>query len=334
MNKNRYRNEIVSRLYILSKSEINIIESVEVLCRIYKGKQKKSLLKLKRDIERGKSLKEAFKNIDKSNEFLSYIHIAEKTGNVKEVFGILNEKYVFEEKMYKEVVNIISYPLFLLITTFVILIFMLIFLVPRFVEIYEELNAELPYITKLIIKLSKNIVEYKLYLIFFLLSKLMLIRYLIKVYKYKIDRYKFIIKIYRDQFLLRYIQGIYMQLKSGIDFYDAIKNIDILENDYFKLEMNKIILKLGKGMSLNKIYANKIIFDDEFNAIISITEKTGDLISSFEGLYVIYSSRVKEKVRIILKMLEPLSIVVIALIVGLILIALMMPMLSIGEVII
>ncbi|RRC94400.1 hypothetical protein EII32_11900, partial [Prevotella sp. OH937_COT-195] len=103
-----------------------MIDSINVLCNIYKGKEKFKLLKLKKELEKGKSLKESFKNINSNREFLSYIEIAEKTGNMKEVFSILKEKYEFEDGILKEVMNILSYPFILLLTSLLILVFMLV----------------------------------------------------------------------------------------------------------------------------------------------------------------------------------------------------------------
>ncbi|WP_156300544.1 type II secretion system F family protein [Streptobacillus canis] len=334
MNKKKFRKEIVGRLAILLSSEIDIIDSINVLCNIYKGKEKFKLLKLKKELEKGKSLKESFKNINSNREFLSYIEIAEKTGNMKEVFSILKEKYEFEDGILKEVMNILSYPFILLLTSLLILVFMLVVIVPKFVEIYNDLNADLPLMTNILISVSSNIVKYKLWILLGIVVIILFLKYIIYINKYYVDKIKFDIKIYRDIFLMRYIQGIYMQLKSGIDFYDAVKNLSIVENEYFKYEMDKIIKKISKGTSLKKIYINKKIFDDEFKAIISITEKTGDLCNSFEKLNEIYSNKVRDKVKILLKIIEPLSIILIAIVIGSILISLMLPMLNIGEMIV
>ncbi|WP_065107430.1 type II secretion system F family protein [Streptobacillus moniliformis] len=333
MNKAKFRKEIVSRLEILLRSEIDIIDSVNVLCNIYVGNEKEKLIKLKKDLEKGKTLRESFKNINNNKEFLSYISIVEKTGNIQQVFNILKEKYEFEDNILKEVMNIISYPAILLFISFIILIAMMLTIVPKFVEIYNDLNAELPLFTKILISISEKLIKYNILIIFIFFALLVLFKYLIKINRYIIDKFKFNIKIYRDIFLMRYIQGIYVQLKSGIDFYDAVKNLNIVENEYFIFEMDKIIKKISKGTPLKKIYVNKKIFDNEFIAIINIAEKTGDLSNSFENLYLIYSNKVRVKIKMILRLLEPISIIVIALLIGSVLISLMLPLLNIGEMI-
>ncbi|CAM3193075.1 type II secretion system F family protein [Streptobacillus ratti] len=334
MNKVKFRKEIVSRLEILLRNEIDIIDSVNVLCNIYVGKEKEKLLRLKKDLEKGKTLRESFKNINNNKEFLSYISIVEKTGNIQQVFNILKEKYEFEDNILKEIMNIISYPVILLLTSFIILLVMMLTIVPKFVEIYKDLNAELPLLTKILISISDKIIKYNILIILIFLILFLFIRYFININRYIIDKYKFNIKIYRDIFLMRYIQGVYVQLKSGIDFYDAVKNLNIVENDYFIYEMDKIIKKISKGTPLKKIYVNKKIFDNEFTSIINIAEKTGDLANSFENLYLIYSNKVSSKIKIILKLLEPISIIVIALLIGGVLVSLMLPLLNVGEMII
>ncbi len=334
MNKIRFRKEVVSRLEVLLKNEIDIIDSINVLCDIYTGKEKVRLIKLKKDLEKGKTLREGFKNISNDKEFLSYISIVENTGNIQQVFNILKKKYEFEDNILKEVMNIISYPAILLLTSFIILIFMMLTIVPKFIEIYKDLNTDLPLLTKILILISEKIIKYNILIILVFFMFFLLFKYLIRINRYIIDRFKFNIKVYRDIFLMRYIQGIYVQLRSGIDFYDAVKNLNIVENEYFVYEMNKIIKKISKGTSLKKIYVNKKIFDNEFIAIINIAEKTGDLSNSFENLYLIYSNKVGSKIKMMLRLLEPLSIIIIALLIGTVLISLMLPLLNVGELII
>ncbi|WP_073508171.1 type II secretion system F family protein [Streptobacillus notomytis] len=334
MNKIRFRKEVVSRLEVLLKNEIDIIDSINVLCNIYTGKEKVRLIKLKKDLEKGKTLREGFKNISNDKEFLSYISIVENTGNIQQVFNILKKKYEFDDNILKEVMNIISYPAILLLTSFIILIFMMLTIVPKFIEIYKDLNTDLPLLTKILISISEKIIKYNILIILVFFMFFLLFKYLIRINRYIIDRFKFNIKVYRDIFLMRYIQGIYVQLRSGIDFYDAVKNLNIVENEYFVYEMNKIIKKISKGTSLKKIYVNKKIFDNEFIAIINIAEKTGDLSNSFENLYLIYSNKVGSKIKMMLRLLEPLSIIIIALLIGTVLISLMLPLLNVGELII
>ena len=76
-------------------------------------------------------------------------------------------------------------------------------------------------------------------------------------------------------------------------------------------ELKKIILKIEKGESIQKSFKNTTFFDNEYVSFLTIGEKTGEMKISFFNLNEIYYEKVSEKIKWLLKMFEPISIIFI-----------------------
>ena len=90
---------------------------------------------------------------------------------------------------------------------------------------------------------------------------------------------------------------------------------------------------MEKGISIQQAFRNLYFFDREYINFLSIGEKTGNVETAFSNLNTIYYEKVTEKVKLFLKLFEPLSIIVIGLIIGFVIFAVMLPMFKMGEMI-
>ena len=138
-------------------------------------------------------------------------------------------------------------------------------------------------------------------------------------------------KINKKIFLLKFSQELYTLTISNVDFIKSLKIVCKTRNNYIKEEINKIISKIEKGNSIEKAFKESEIFDIEYRSYLRIAEKTGNLPYCFEQLKNIYYERVSGNVRLFLKLLEPISIIFIAMIIGVIVLSVMLPIFRLGE---
>ena len=118
-----------------------------------------------------------------------------------------------------------------------------------------------------------------------------------------------------------------------VSFPDSLKMCVNSENILLNEEIRKIIFRLEKGTGIKKSFENLNFFDEEYKGFLRIGEKTGKMTVSFENLTGIYSEKVQEKTQLLLKVMEPLSIIFIGIIIGIIIFAIMLPIFKIGEMI-
>lgn len=331
MSDFKFRKKFTEQLSDLLEGDINLLEAINILTRSFKGKNLDKIRRLKYSLEKGRDFERAFNNISDDKEFLTFIKTGEKTGNIKRVLKLLKEKYNFVQEIKSEIIMIITYPLIVVTVALIILNILLLVVVPKFVDIYADLEQELPIITKIVINLSNVMLNNKIYILIFLISIPFSIYFLLKYFNSIISKIIMILPIIKEYIILSFTQTMYAAFASKIRFLDAIKLCTNIDNLSFKEELIKITKSIEKGESITISFQNAKYFDDEYKSYINISDTTGELENTFKTLSIILNNRLKYKIKLYLKFLEPISIIIIAIFVGLIVLAIMLPLFSLGE---
>ncbi len=322
-------------MYYLLKGKVNIVESLNLISLNYKNSLKERIIRTKKEIEKGMELSKAFSKITEDEDFLGMIRIGEKTGQLDNSFRNLYEKYEFNQKIKKEIKNLGIYPISVIVTAFIIVFILLRTVVPKFKTIYSDIGQELPPVTRNIISISEFTDKYWIFIIFFMVFSFFLIYRIIeknrKVYEKIILRTVVIGKLYKEIRILRFTKNMYSLLNSNISLPEALDLCQDSGNRLLSEEIKKIVKKIEKGESIRKAFRNSLFFDKEYVSFLNIGEKTGDMTLSFFNLNEIYYERVNEKIKTILKIMEPLSVIIIGLIIGIIVYSVMLPIFRMGE---
>lgn len=331
MSDFKFRKKFTEQLSDLLEGDINLLEAINILSNSFKGKFRDKILHLKYSVEKGKDFEVSFSSISKDKEFLTFIKTGEKTGNLKRVLKLLKEKYIFIQEIKSEILMIITYPMVVISVAIIILNILLLVVVPKFVEIYNDLEEDLPLITKLILNLSNFMIKKWQYLILILISIILSIYFSFKYLKNIFSKIIINIPIFREYIVLSFTQTMYAAFASKVRFIEAMQLCINIDNVVFKNELIKILKKIEKGNSITQSFKSSKYFDNEYKSYIIIADRTGELENTFKTLSVILNNRLKYKIKIYLKFLEPISIIIIATFVGIIVLAIMLPLFSIGE---
>ena len=323
-------------MYYLLNGKISLIDTLGIVAQNYDGDLKSRIIRTKQQIEKGVSLHKAFSKITVDREFMEMIKIGEETGNLEIVFKNLYEKYEFNQKIKKDIKNLSIYPLTVIITALVIVFILLKFVVPKFVLIYSDIGQELPKVTQIVINISKIVDKYGIILLmtivflFFCLKKWK--EQNEKIFERKILGIKVIGKMYKNICILNFTRNMYSLTDANVALIQSLKMCTNSKSYVLNEELKKIILKIEKGESIQKSFKNTTFFDNEYISFLTIGEKTGEMKISFFNLNEIYYEKVSEKIKWILKMFEPLSIIFIGIIIGLIVFSVMLPIFKMGEI--
>ena len=322
-------------VYYLLNGKISLIDTLGIVAQNYDGDLKRRIVRTKQEIEKGVLLHRAFSKITLDREFMEMIKIGEETGNLEIVFKNLYEKYEFNQKIKKDIKNLSIYPLTVIITALVIVFILLKFVVPKFVLIYSDIGQELPKVTQIVINISKIVDKYGIILLmtivflFFCLKKWK--EQNEKIFERKILGIKVIGKMYKNICILNFTRNMYSLTDANVPLIQSLKMCTNSKSYVLNEELKKIILKIEKGESIQKSFKNTTFFDNEYISFLTIGEKTGEMKISFFNLNEIYYEKVSEKIKWILKMFEPLSIIFIGIIIGLIVFSVMLPIFKMGE---
>lgn len=279
-----------------------------------------------------------------SNQFSEYeyysVKIGEETGTLSKVCKSLAIFFERKNEQKRIIISALTYPCIVLSTAVLVVIFMLTYVVPMFQDIFNQNKIELPFLTKVIIGFSNAIKHYGGYLfiiviIIFLLAKVMLKNDKIKevfhglILKTPVVG-KFITKIYLAQFT----QAISLLTTAKIPMLNSIQLVkNMIEFVPLKQSLQKVENSILKGNSLSQSLSGNKMFDERIISLVKVAEETNQTEFVFNQLNEQYNNEVVQQSKLVATIIEPFIIVVVGLIVGILLVALYLPMFKLSSVI-
>src|SRR5690606_440562 len=149
-------------LSVLLKAGVNLKEALDLIQNSQKKKQNKETLKfISQDLVSGQSLSNAIRNQKPFTDYEYYsLKIGEETGTLGLVTEQLGDFFARKNEQRRNLISALTYPIIILTTAVLVVVFMLQFVVPMFQDIFKQQNVELPAITKFIIYLSYAMKSY------------------------------------------------------------------------------------------------------------------------------------------------------------------------------
>lgn len=328
-------------LYILLKAGQPLVKALEII--IEKVPQKKSFYRvlesIKRDIAQGYSLSEA---MEKFPEYFPLLYISnvkagEKGGNLVER---LKEYQVFmkkTEEMRRKIVSASVYPIMVLCIIVAAVIFLFTYVIPNFSKIYLESNVELPLATIILLKVT-NI--FKVILPFLVLALVLLIVVISRVkstFKGRLflDDLKlktpFVSNIYRNYLVSNFARTLSAIIKGGIPLVSALKiTANVGTNTSFSEKIKKATKLVEEGNSLSLALEDTNLFPSIALRLIKSGEGTGSLWEMLDEVAEYYDNLVVDSLTMITTLVEPALMIIMGFIVGVIVIAMYLPIFSLA----
>ena len=231
---------------------------------------------------------------------------------------------------------ITTYPVLVAVLGTVTVFALLKFIVPRIVGIFEEIGQVLPLPTRVLISVSDFISGFWHIGILLIVAAVFLFRNIFKKPKFRLKLDKMIIKVPLFGELLRKIEICRMSrtlsllLKGGLPILDCIDIlVPTLANIEFRQRMAKVKDDVREGLSLHESMSRSAIFDDTFLNVISVGEESGRLPDVLDRLSYDYQKEINRNTKILITILEPLLIIIMGFIIGLIVISMLLPIFQI-----
>lgn len=329
-----------SDLGILLSSGIDIKTSLELVVEDQKKDKDKTFFeKIKDNVLNGESLSEALLQSGKFSNYEYYsLKIGEESGQIINVLNELAQFFSKKIKQKRQLVSAFSYPIMVLVTAVVAVMFMMNFIVPMFEDVFKRFNGKLPYLTEVIIRISDVISAYAGYFFLILFSIIAFLFTQRKSNWYRNIASKIMMRmpifgiIVKKIYLARFCQSMALLIASKtpmlraiqlvhnmIGFYPFEKALEIIEND------------IMNGTSLNKSMRKFNIFDNRTISLVKVAEEVNQLDSIFERLSKQYSEELEHRIGMMSSLLEPLMIVFVGALVAVILIAMYLPLFQLSS---
>lgn len=334
----------LTQLSTYIKAGIPLVESLKILARQYaKNKPYQKLFRtIIYDLTMGENFstalekqKDAFPRI-----LINMIKASEMTGELPEVLDDMAEYFDEIEKTRKQMVTALMYPCIILVFAIAVIIFILVYVIPQFVDIYSSMDsAQIPKFTLFILAVSNFL---KKYVIFLLLGIAVVVIALIYLYKN--------VKLFRTlaQWLFMHMPVIgnviiynevtvftktFSSLLSHNVFITDSMNIlnKVTNNEIYKMIILDTITNLAKGEKISKSFENHWAFPIPAYEMLVTGEKTGQLPEMMKKVSDYYQDLHKNSVTRIKTFIEPILIVFLTVIVGVIVLAIVVPMFNLYQ---
>jgi len=324
-----------SDLGILLTSGIDIKTSLELITDDQrKDKDKQLFNNIQQMVLNGESLSEA---LHKTGKFSNYeyfsLKIGEESGRISDVLSELSGFFNKKIKQKRQLVSAFSYPVLVLITAVAAIMFMMNFIVPMFVDVFKRFQGKLPYITQVIINIS-DIISNWAGLFFITLTVFIIFLYSQRKnewYRSITSRIMMRLPIFgpivKKIYLARFCQSMALLIASRTPMLRAIQLVRNMIGFYpFEKALDIIDSDIMSGKSLHESMKKFSIFDNRTISLVKVAEEVNQLDTIFERLNKQYSDELEHRIGMMSSLLEPAMIIFVGVLVGVILVAMYLPL--------
>lgn len=334
---------VTRQMAILLEAGLPLIRSLKTLSRQSKNPAiKKTLEEAAASVEGGATFSEALAQHPKSFDklYLNMIRAGEAAGKLE---LILDRLAMFMEKAAKiqgKVKSAMVYPIIVLCVAGIICSGLMIFIVPKFEKMFSELleGEPLPWLTQIVVGIGKFMSEQALIMVVGIVVLVILIKIILKIpfLRFYIDWAKYNMPLFgpivSKSAISKFGRTLGTLMGSGVPVLNSLTIVkETSGNEVVARAVVKVYeaVKEGEGMA-PPLQATKI-FPEMVISMIEVGEETGKLPEMLDKIADTYDEEVDNAVSALTSMIEPIMMVGLAVIVGGIVIALFMPMISIIE---
>ncbi|MDP4000566.1 MAG: type II secretion system F family protein [bacterium] len=331
------------QLGTMIKSGLPIVQALNILSEQTENKKFKQIIEeISGGIEGGgsfSSMLAKYPNVF-DRVYVNMTKAGEASGRLDDT---LERLAIQQEKAYgivKKVRGAMLYPAFVMIALVGATILMLVVVIPPLKDIFEGANADLPFATQVLIKLSDAMLQFW-YL--FLLGGIGLVvagRQFLKTENGKslLDRAKLKVPIFGPLFqkiyVARFTRTLASLVSGGVPILEALEIVgESIGNGVYERALRKAAKDVEGGVQLSQPIRSNPVFPPLVSQMISVGEQTGKMDEVLTKLADFYEEEVDNLVKNLTTLMEPLLMVVMGAAVGGLLIAILMPIYNLGSVI-
>jgi type IV pilus assembly protein PilC len=324
------------QLSTLQDAGLPVLRSLRILEGQDKpGALKNALMDVIEDIESGSTLSEAMAKQPKAfnNLYCNMVKAGEAGGALEVILQRLAEFQEKAQSLKRKIIGAMIYPAAVITVAVAIVTFIMIFIIPKFKEIFEGFGLDLPPMTVMLIRTSDYVTNYW-YMIFIMpIASIIFIKILKKnktgafVADWVSLRIPLIGKILHMGVIARVTRTLGTLIASGVPILEGlIISRDTAGNAVFVRAFDNIYTAIREGETIAVPLKEAKIVDDLVVNMVDVGEETGALDDMLYKVADVYDEEVEVKVESLVSLLEPIMVVVLGLIVGFIVIALFLPL--------
>lgn len=332
----------IRQLAVMTNAGISIHDSLTEIANATSDQTLETVFsKISDDINSGQSLSNSLQNFrfEVGNLTIAMVKLGEKTGNLDESLYALADML---EEIRSNVVKFkkaMAYPRNVMIAMAVAFTILISYVVPKFKEMFEQLHAELPLPTQILLTLEYVFNNFGPYVLLGLFIAFIIFRYMINNYEHiRFDWHKFLLRTYLIKNLIKYstlsrFTLVFSELvRAGIPIAEALDTaIGMIDNLPLKQRLLSVRLTVEKGGALNKGLDETGLFENMIIQMIRAGEDSGTLDAMVKKVADYYKMRFDAIIDGLSEAIEPIMLFLIAGMVILLALGIFLPMWDMGN---
>ncbi|GKU81446.1 type II secretion system F family protein [Niallia sp. NCCP-28] len=323
----------------LLKAGITVVDATAILAEQTESKSlRKALIVVEQDLREGNPLSAAAAKHRKvfTSMFVNMVRAGEASGSMDETLERLAVHFEKQHYTKQKIISALTYPIAIAIIAVIVVIFLLVSIVPTFVDMFKDFGGELPAITQFVLNASNFMQKYWWFVVLLMIAFTVgiLVMRNNKSSKYYLDyvllRIPVFGKILQKAALARMTRTLSSLFSSSVPILQAIAIVEgVIENEVIAKVLQKSRSSLEEGQSLTMPMKAHWVFPPLVTQMIAIGEETGSLDAMLSKVADFYEKEVESATDRLKSLIEPIMIVFLAGIVGTIVTSIMVPMFEI-----
>lgn len=332
------------QLATMMKAGLPLMQAFEIVARSHSNpSMTEMLMQVRSDVEQGSALGKSFSKYPKYfDRFYCNLVSAGESGGVLE--SLLDKLAVYKEKtqaIKKKVKTALTYPIAIIVVAIALIFIMMMFVLPAFKEVYANMGAELPGLTQLVMNLSDLFVDYGWIMIILLIASafgLYKLHEKSPTFQKRIDalilRLPVFGAIVRKATIARWARTTSTLFAAGVPLVEVLDSVaGASGNILYEEATQDIRAKVTQGLSLTSSMQSTDMFPNMVIQMAAIGEESGSLDDMLNKAAEFYEDEVDNSVTRLSHLMEPIIMVVLGSLIGILLIAMYLPLFNLGNVV-
>ncbi len=328
----------LTQLSTYIKSGIPLVESLKILTRQFANKSYQRIFRsMIYDLTMGDSFSEALikQGVAFPKLLINMVKAAEMTGQLAETLDDMAEYYSETEKTRKQMVTAMIYPTVVLVLSIAVITFIIMFVIPRFVGIYENMDVtEIPKFTLIVMGASDFLEKNIIWMVIGVIVLILIIHYLynnVKLIRTFLQWLFMHLPGFGDILIFNevtiFTKTFASLLSHNVFITDSMEVLNrITNNEIYKMLILDTISNLARGERISLAFQGHWAFPLPAYEMLVTGEKTGQLAEMMEKVSTYYQELHRNAVTRLKSLIEPALIVFLTFVVGIIVLAIILPM--------
>lgn len=330
-----------SELAVLLRAGLPIDRALKVLIDMSAGGGARTLFEdLLATVKGGKGLSQAMQSHGGMFDefYISMIRSGEASGNLADILTRLAEQLERAKEVRSSVISALIYPAILAVVAVISVLVMLGFVVPQFEELFADMGQALPVLTQLVISAGELIKAWGLLMLLVGTGVFFILRSWLKTTdgKHWLDHRMLNLPVlgavvFKYQ-IARFSRTLGTLLGSGVSLLQALNiSVDTITNDEVKQALAELSPEVKRGGQISRALTDADLFSPMMIQMVRVGEESGQLDQMLLELARVYDDEVAAGVKRSLTLLEPILILSMGGVIGVIIVAILMGILSVND---